>query len=312
MISNLAFVYAQDEAKTSPAIKIISHLTGQRVPNGELTISGISTDDTTSDCQVYLIWNESRPYQIAKAIGHEGEDDFSKWTFTFKEEYHTIMEGVNRLTSRITCTNTDATGSYGTKWYSVNVIGTNVNSSGTSQNLYTLDNIGKKTDTSSILTSNESSGTTFSTTGSVDTNDSSNVNCSSANTTISDVKAIGYDGDDSFPSNAYDNNLETRWSHEGIGSWIQFDLGRQNVICSLDIAWYKGDDRSNDFSIALSNDGNNFENVYRGKSSGTTLSPETYSFSNTPARFVKVIVDGNTDDFSDLTDWAAITEVKVN
>lgn len=278
---NFSFVQAQqDQTTTIPAIKIVSHLTGQKVPIGELTISGISSDDPTSDCQVSLIWNDSRPYQSATATGPGGENDFSNWTFTLTEDYHVISDGVNKLTSKITCTNTAAAGSYGTKWYSVNVIGMNVNSSDASLNLNTLDN-----------------------------NDD---NCSNENVVISDVKAIGYDGDDSFPKNAYDNNLETRWSHEGIGSWIQFDLGTQSLICSIDIAWYKGDERSNNFSISLSNDGNNFENVYQGTSGGTSLSPESYNFANATARFVKLIVDGNTDEFSDLTDWAAITEIKVN
>ena len=51
--------------------------------------------------------------------------------------------------------------------------------------------------------------------------------------------------------------------------------------------------------------------MYQGTSrSGTRSSPEGYNFANTQAKFVKVIVDGNTDDFSDLTDWAAITEIE--
>jgi hypothetical protein len=188
-----------------------------------------------------------------------------------------------------------------------------MNSSDASPNLNTLDNNDKKTDTIRTLTSNQSTDAAVSITDSESNNDDYNDNnCSNYNVVISDVKAIGYDGDDSFPKNAYDNNLETRWSHEGIGSWIQFDLGTQTLICSIDIAWYKGDERSNNFSILLSNDGNNFESVYQGTSRGTSLSPETYNFANAPARFVKLIVDGNTDEFSDLTDWAAITEIKVN
>lgn len=309
LTSNFIFIYAQQEGATVPTIKIVSHLTGQKVPTGELTISGISSDDPTSDCQVSVIWDDSRPYQSVTATGPRGEDDFSNWTFTFTKDYHVITEGLNKLTSRITCTNTAAGGSYGTKWYSVNVIGMNINSSDASPNLNILDNNDKKTDAIRSFTSNKSTDAAISI---IDSESNDSDACSSANIGISDVKAIGYDGDDSFPKNAYDNNLETRWSHEGIGSWIQFDLGTQNLICSIDIAWYKGDERSNNFSISLSTDGNNFENVYQGTSSGTTLSPETYDFANMPARFVKVITYGNTDDFSDLTDWAAITEIKVN
>jgi F5/8 type C domain-containing protein len=312
LTNNFSSIYAQQEGTSAPSIKILSHLMGQKVPTGDLTISGISSDDPTSDCQVSLIWNDSRPYQDATPAGSRGEDDFSNWTFTFTEDYHVITEGVNKLTSKITCTNNTA-GNYGTKWYSVNVIGLNNNSSVASLKLNTLDNNNdddKKSDVILPFASNVSADAAVSTIDSGSNN--SDINCRNSSVVISDVKAIGYDGDDSFPKNAYDKNLETRWSHEGSGSWIQFDLGTRNLICSMDIAWYKGDERSNYFSISLSDDGNSFENVFQGTSSGTSLLSETYDFVNAPARFVKVMVDKNTDDFSDLTDWAAITEVKVN
>lgn len=273
---------------------------GQRVPIGDLTISGISSDNPSTDCDVSLIWNGSRPYHTAGATGPGGENDFSNWSFTFTDDYHPITEGVNKLTSRITCTNATP-GEYGTKWYSVNVIGDVFDSSNGS-----IDNNGNEK-----VSSDKASGASLNLNTPTVTN---HVNvCSTKNITIADVKAIGYDGDDAFAGNAYDHNLDTRWSHEGIGSWIQFDLGSQNPICSMDIAWYKGDGRSSKFSIDLSSDGNNFEKVYEGTSSGAKLTPETYYFEgSTPARFVKLIVDGNTDDSSDLTDWAAVTEVKIN
>ena len=33
-------------------------------------------------------------------------------------------------------------------------------------------------------------------------------------------------------SSAVDNNLGTRWSNEGIGSWIRLDLGSEKTVCS--------------------------------------------------------------------------------
>ena len=56
------------------------------------------------------------------------------------------------------------------------------------------------------------------------------------------------------------------------------DLGAQKVICNVDIAWYNGNERQNNFVISVSNDGTTFTNVFTGKSSGTTLSPEIYDF----------------------------------
>jgi F5/8 type C domain-containing protein len=110
-----------------------------------------------------------------------------------------------------------------------------------------------------------------------------------------------------------DNNLDTRWSHEGIGSWFQADLGAKKIICSIDIAWYRGDERSYKFAISISNDGSNFINVYSGTSSGETLSAERYAFSDlSEARYLKITINGNTDDDADLKNWAAITEIDIN
>ena len=48
---------------------------------------------------------------------------------------------------------------------------------------------------------------------------------------ISSVTASGNDGH--VPANVLDNNLNTRWSNRGIGSFIQADLGAQKTICSV-------------------------------------------------------------------------------
>ena len=43
------------------------------------------------------------PYQNAIATGPRGFNDYSKWTFTFDSYYSVIREGVNEITSKITC-----------------------------------------------------------------------------------------------------------------------------------------------------------------------------------------------------------------
>ena len=118
-----------------------------------------------------------------------------------------------------------------------------------------------------------------------------------------------HDADDgNVPTNALDNNLNTRWSNLGVGSFIQADLGGQKSICSVDIAWYRGNLRANNFVISVSSDGTSFTKAFTGKSSGTTLSPETYSLpTSVTARFVRVTVNGNTEN-----QWASITELTVD
>ncbi|MDQ3903770.1 MAG: discoidin domain-containing protein [Thermoproteota archaeon] len=119
------------------------------------------------------------------------------------------------------------------------------------------------------------------------------------------ITAIGSDGH--LPQNALDNNLSTRWSNHGWGSWIKPDLGQIDTICSVDIAWYRGNIRQNNFVISISQDGKTFTNVFSGKSSGTTSSYERYSFPQIDGRYVRITVNGNTEN-----QWASITEIKVH
>ncbi|MDW0277441.1 MAG: discoidin domain-containing protein, partial [Nitrososphaeraceae archaeon] len=111
----------------------------------------------------------------------------------------------------------------------------------------------------------------------------------------------------SFPGpNVLDDNLDTRWSNNGVGSWIQLDLGTSNKICDINIAWYKANERQNNFVISTSTDGIKFSNVFSSKSSGSTLNLEKYNIADTNARFVRITVNGNTQN-----SWASITEVSV-
>lgn len=104
-----------------------------------------------------------------------------------------------------------------------------------------------------------------------------------------------------------DNNLGTRWSRGGSGAWIKPDLGSTKVICSLDIAWYKGDQRTYFFDISVSNNGVNFKKVFSGSSSGTTLSSEKYEFADSVGRYVKITFVANS-----VNQFASITEIDVS
>ena len=149
-------------------------------------------------------------------------------------------------------------------------------------------------------------------------------NSCNENLPISRFSAIGDDGDDAVPQNAFDNNLQTRWSHNSVGSWILVDLGSSKAVCFVDIAWYRGNERSYDFIISLSEDGINFKDVHTSTSTGNSLSPERYtvvdsnpSSSNQAtaaenARYIRITVNGNTESDTDQNQWAAITEIDVN
>jgi hypothetical protein len=133
------------------AIKIDSPLGNQQVPVGELTISGTSTDNSTSQCQVYVDWNNLKPYQLATPTGSNGSSDFSTWNFTYTSKYHLIQTGLNDLTSKITCL-VPPTGPTVTKWYSINVTGTTSPNQSSSVEL-PLPTANNKASTSDVQTS---------------------------------------------------------------------------------------------------------------------------------------------------------------
>jgi hypothetical protein len=104
------------------SIKIDSPVSSQQVPVGELTINGTSSDNSSAQCQVYVDWNNLKPYQLATPTGSNGTNDFSTWSYTYSSKYHLIQTGLNDLTSKITCL-VPPGGPTVTKWYSVNVTG---------------------------------------------------------------------------------------------------------------------------------------------------------------------------------------------
>ena len=82
------YTYAQEETKvtgtqeyntTKAGVRITSPTKGEQVPVGELTISGISSDNTT-DCKVSVNINDQKPYQNTTATGPGGVNDYSNWT----------------------------------------------------------------------------------------------------------------------------------------------------------------------------------------------------------------------------------------
>jgi hypothetical protein len=118
--TNYAFSQQDQEATSTIGVKITSPSTGQQVPVGELTISGISTDNATTDCTVYADWNDQKPFQKAVATGPGGVNDYSTWNFTYTKNYNIITNGTNNLTSKLSCLSGPTNV---TKWNSVNVTG---------------------------------------------------------------------------------------------------------------------------------------------------------------------------------------------
>ena len=137
---NAFLAYGQEQAAapttttTNPTITITSPTKDQQVPAGELTITGTSSDDASSDCTVYVDWNDLKPMQKAMPTGPNefgrAGDDYSTWIFSYTGKYHEIIEGPNELTAKLSC---DIGPFNSTKYYSVNVTGVGIGQQGQQQ-----------------------------------------------------------------------------------------------------------------------------------------------------------------------------------
>ncbi|MGE3544011.1 MAG: discoidin domain-containing protein, partial [Kofleriaceae bacterium] len=115
------------------------------------------------------------------------------------------------------------------------------------------------------------------------------------------ITASGDDGNK--PTNVRDGKVNTRWSSNGVGQWIQFDQGVERKLAGFDIAWYKGKQRKSNYVVSVSLDGTNFSVVASGTSSGTSDYKERIAFPPIQGRYIRVTVNGNSDN-----SWASISE----
>lgn len=133
-------------------------------------------------------------------------------------------------------------------------------------------------------------------------------NISFVYTGIVNITASGYEtGTSNTPDKTMDFDLGTRWSANGAGQWIMYDLGETVTVNSVELAFYNGASRLAYFSIALSEDGEVFKEVFNGTSSGKTTELELYDFEDKKARFVKITGFGNSQ-----STWNSITETRIN
>ncbi|WP_271782706.1 chondroitinase-B domain-containing protein [Aquimarina algiphila] len=109
------------------------------------------------------------------------------------------------------------------------------------------------------------------------------------------------------PEKTLDKDLSTRWSAQGIGETITYDLGIVYDINTIKIAFFKGDQRTTTFDIAISEDGTNFATLISNQSSsGNSNDLEDFALSG-QARYVRIIGKGN----SSGNNWNSLTEVEI-
>src|ERR671918_892209 len=248
-------------------LKITSHTTGQQVPAGELTISGISTDNETTDCTVYADWNNTKPFQKATATGPGGVDDYSTWRFTYTDKYHLITNGTNNLTSKLSCFNNNGAAANITKSYSVNVIGVAAN---TTKNM--ID------ETVSTEEGRQQPSESF-------TSDTNNITAIS-NETTTVVKEQGITAKDnvssltSFPIPLVANDFAFDKVNVNITSPKS---GQQVPVGNLTIAGHSSDNPANDCIVYTNWNGQNPLQIAKALGPGGVNDYSTWSFTYTPA-----------------------------
>jgi hypothetical protein len=94
-------------------------------------------------------------------------------------------------------------------------------------------------------------------------------------------------------------------SSASAGIWLDFDLETKQAIDSVSIAWSRGNQKSVDFNIQMSVDDTNWTTVYTGVSSSANL--EQYTLSSTQARYMRIQINGLTQDYK-----ALISDLRLN
>lgn len=108
------------------------------------------------------------------------------------------------------------------------------------------------------------------------------------------------------PANTLDNNLSSRWSAEGDGVYITYDLCTTSLVEAVMISFQNGNYRVSTFDLLYSADGITFTPIQTSiTSSGNTSDLETFPITPVITRFIRIIGHGNS-----LNDWTSIQEVK--
>ncbi|MGI0043382.1 MAG: discoidin domain-containing protein, partial [Nitrososphaeraceae archaeon] len=127
--------------------------------------------------------------------------------------------------------------------------------------------------------------------------------------TVKNILSSDHEGDNTENiREVIDGDFETRWIAEELGSYLQLDIGSFEKICSVDISWFEGDQKENNFVLSVSEDGTTFKDVLRTSSSGTTQTKEYYQFSPTEGRYLRITFYGNSDNERNVS----VREVVVN
>ncbi|MGH9974408.1 MAG: hypothetical protein ACRD8Z_01020, partial [Nitrososphaeraceae archaeon] len=142
-----------------PQVKITSLIKGQDVPVGMLSINGMTSDNSSSVCDVYVLLNGIKPYQRVTPTGRgdptNSTKDYSLWQFKFLPTYGLIIEGDNKMTAKITCVDGSINA---TKFNSLNVTGVLSNVTNSDASILQTANASQDNDNAATISPNPVQG----------------------------------------------------------------------------------------------------------------------------------------------------------
>lgn len=112
--------------------------------------------------------------------------------------------------------------------------------------------------------------------------------------------------DGNGPENTLDKRLETRWSAQGDGEWITYNLGAVKTVEAVRIAFHQGTQRIAYFDIEVSSDGTSWMRVLAGESNGLTDEFQSFAFAPATVQYLRLVGYGNS-----TNNWNGFTEVEI-
>ncbi len=102
------------------------------------------------------------------------------------------------------------------------------------------------------------------------------------------------------------DTTQNRWSADGAGNWILYDLGAEKNLHSICIAGYRALVRSYEFKIETSKDGQNWETAHEAAKTTYGVDHDVYKLGDKSARYIRITGLSATN-----TNWMGINEVRI-
>jgi hypothetical protein len=129
---------------------------------------------------------------------------------------------------------------------------------------------------------------------------------------VASTQATGSQGTN-IPENVFDGLTSTRWSDDNSPSQLQVKLDKPKVLCSVDIAFYRGDERTTEFTAQVSKDGVTWIDTFTGRSVRTEdFQHFVFNKKQHDMQYLKLEFKPSIYADNSTTAWTSITELMID